>query len=161
MTTSQLNSSSSKSRSASSKQPLTVPIDDEVEEDYSSDDSIDEKDIFERKVMQTPSGKRLQIDANVEEEDEDLFRKEEELRAEWSFSSQRCKELHRTLKETKSLLKTPKGKDIPSDSPFRHTRVNSGSGGTTFPPTSDSEESYDDKNSFSDVEVVILYDSLL
>ena len=41
---------------------------------------------------------------NIDEEQEDMNRKEEELEAELNIATKRCEELKRTLKETKSFL---------------------------------------------------------
>lgn len=52
-----------------------------------------------------------------DEEEEDLVRREEELRAELNFATMRCEELRRTLQETKSFLgpRLPtRGKDVVS-----------------------------------------------
>lgn len=54
---------------------------------------------------------------NAEEEDEDMERREEELRAELNFATCRVEELKRTLQETKSFLgpRLPtRGKDAPA-----------------------------------------------
>lgn len=53
---------------------------------------------------------------NAQEEDEDMERREEELRAELNFATCRVEELKRTLQETKSFLgpRLPtRGKDAP------------------------------------------------
>lgn len=57
-------------------------------------DSGSEEDIWEKGVRES----------NVEEEEEDLHRREEELRAELNFATLRVEELKRTLQETKSFL---------------------------------------------------------
>lgn len=43
-------------------------------------------------------------EGNAQEEDEDMVRREEELRAELNFATTRVEELKRTLQETKSYL---------------------------------------------------------
>lgn len=58
--------------------------------------------------------------ANVEEEEEDMRHREEELRQELQFATQRCEDLRRTLNETKSFLgpRLPtRGKDIGNPPP--------------------------------------------
>ena len=57
--------------------------------------SDDDKEIWEARH---PDSK------NVKEEEEDLVRREEELRAELNFATCRVEELKRTLQETKSFL---------------------------------------------------------
>lgn len=59
--------------------------------------SDEEKEIWEAKKHHSDS-------KNVIEEEEDLVRREEELRAELNFATCRVEELKRTLQETKSFL---------------------------------------------------------
>jgi len=60
-------------------------------------------------------------ESNLEEEEEDLHRREEELRAELNFATLRVEELRRTLQETKSFL----GPRLPTRQ-SRDTRVTGG-----------------------------------
>ena len=63
---------------------------------------------------------------NAEEEDEDMERREEELRAELNFATCRVEELKRTLQETKSFLgpRLPtRGKDAPPTAKGREVRA--------------------------------------
>jgi len=62
---------------------------------------------------------------NAEEEDEDMERREEELRADLNFATCRVEELKRTLQETKSFLgpRLPtRGKDAPPTAKGREVR---------------------------------------
>lgn len=76
--------------------------------DYDSGSEEDNESIFDEAGDQGAP--------NAEEEDEDMERREEELRAELNFATCRVEELKRTLQETKSFLgpRLPtRGKDAP------------------------------------------------
>jgi hypothetical protein len=79
--------------------------------DDGSDDTGSEGELFQKG------------ESNVEEEEEDLHRREEELRAELNFATLRCEELKRTLQETKTYLgpRLPtRGKDTKTPARSNH-----------------------------------------